>query len=227
MNPPINSTCDPAAKTVYHDNAIDRLLIGLLSLKLSQAVGRKTKLSGYAGFVDLSKQIMQGRNAQAQHEMVATILSSVVPSPILWVIRTLSSPSQWVCESNAWFATTMFQWLVGPCELKTVEITGADGQLRQQNSGVQISKCRYLEDSGCVGLCVNLCKIPTQRFFTEGFGIPLTMVPNFEDFSCEMIFGQPPPPLQDEDCYQQPCLANHCSIATAAPCPKVRDYPAS
>jgi hypothetical protein len=235
MNPsvnsaPVNSTDAPAAadlasKTVYHDNAIDRLLIGLLSLKLSRALGRKSKLSGYDGFVDLSKQIMQGRNAQSQQTMVAGILGSVVPSPVLWLIRSLTTPSQWVCESNAWFAAVMFQWLVGPCELKPVEVAGADGQARSQNSAVQIKKCRYLEESGCVGLCVNLCKLPTQRFFTEGFGIPLTMVPNFEDFSCEMIFGQMPPDLQDEDCYQQPCLVNHCSIASPAPCPKVRDYP--
>jgi hypothetical protein len=29
-----------------------------------------------------------------------------------------------------------------------------------------------------------------QTFFTEEFGLPLTMKPNFEDLSCEMIFGQ-------------------------------------
>jgi hypothetical protein len=36
-------------------------------------------------------------------------------------------------------------------------------------------------------------KLPTQRFFTDTFGLPLTMNPNFEDLSCEMIFGQAPP----------------------------------
>jgi Beta-carotene isomerase D27-like, C-terminal len=225
MNTPVNAPPDLTVKTIYHDGPIDRLLIAFLSTKLAGALGRKTKESGYAGFVDLSKQIMQGRNAQAQQDMVAKVLGSVVPSPVLWLIRTLSAPTQWVCESNAWFASVMFQWLVGPCDRKSVAVTGLDGQPRLQKSAVQIKKCRYLEDSGCVGLCVNLCKLPTQRFFTEGFGIPLTMVPNFEDFSCEMIFGQIPPNLQDEDCYQQPCLANHCAIATPQPCPKVRDYP--
>jgi hypothetical protein len=224
-NSPVKSSVDLTIKTVYNDGPIDRLLIALLSTKLAGALGRKTQKSGYAGFVDLSKQIMQGRNAQAQQDVVAVILGSVVPKPALWLIRTLTAPTQWVCESNAWFASVMFQWLVGPCDRKSVAVTGLDGQPRLQKSVVQVKKCRYLEDSGCVGLCVNLCKLPTQRFFTEGFGIPLTMVPNFEDFSCEMIFGQMPPDLQDEDCYQQPCLANHCSIATPLPCPKVRDYP--
>ncbi len=33
------------------------------------------------------------------------------------------------------------------------------GQPATWNSGVQIKKCRYLEASGCVALCVNLCKV--------------------------------------------------------------------
>ena len=44
--------------------------------------------------------------------------------------------------------------------------------------------------SGCVGICVNLCKTATQRFFTEDVGMPLTMVPNWDDLSCDMVFGQ-------------------------------------
>jgi hypothetical protein len=75
-------------------------------------------------------------------------------------------------------------------------------------------------------MCVNMCKLPTQRFFTEDFGIPLTMTPNFEDFSCEMVFGQSPPALETEAAYQQPCLQDQCSTAGSAPkqpCHKVRD----
>jgi hypothetical protein len=37
-------------------------------------------------------------------------------------------------------------------------------------AGVKIKKCRYLESSGCVGMCTNMCKLPTQKFFTETFG---------------------------------------------------------
>lgn len=40
---------------------------------------------------------------------------------------------------------------------------------------------RYLENSGCVGMCVNMCKIPTQNFFTNEFGLPLTMNPSKTD----------------------------------------------
>ena len=37
---------------------------------------------------------------------------------------------------------------------------------------------RYLYESGCVGMCVNLCKAPCQAFFTEQLGMPLTMNPS-------------------------------------------------
>ncbi len=65
--------------------------------------------------------------------------------------------------------------------------------------------CRYLAESGCVGMCVNLCKTPTQTFFTEELGMPLTMKPNFEDYSCDMVFGEVPPSLDTDEVNTQAC----------------------
>jgi hypothetical protein len=213
-------------KTVYQDNIFDKLFINLFSKKMARALGKNSQLKGYDGFVDLSKQIMQGRNAYQQQELVAVVLKSLIPGVVLKIIRTVFPPAQLVCELNAWFATLMFEWLVGKCEVKEVEITQANGIKKIQKSGVKIKKCRYLEQSGCVGMCVNMCKLPTQKFFTQEFGIPLTMIPDFDDLSCEMIFGQIPPPLETESAYYQSCLATQCGMArpTAASCPKVRDY---
>lgn len=224
MPSPSGSGLGPASdKAIYHDSPLDRLFIGLVSRKMAQAMGQGTPQKGYDGFVDLSKKMMQGRNAQEQQALVGVVLKSLVPSPVLWLIRTLFSPTRLVCELNAWFAAQLFEWLVGPCEVTTTEVPDGQGDLRSQASGVHIKKCRYLDESRCVGLCVNMCKLPTQRFFTEDFGIPLTMTPNFEDFSCEMVFGQPPPPLEQEAAYTQPCLAVECEMAVAPqPCPKVR-----
>ena len=36
------------------------------------------------------------------------------------------------------------------------------GQQQKWLSKVQIKKCRYLEQSGCVGMCVNMCKVGLQ-----------------------------------------------------------------
>jgi hypothetical protein len=204
----------------YHDNLLDRLFIWLFSHKMSQALGTGSELSGYAGVVDLSKQIMQGRNAQQQQVIVARILQSFVPAPVLWGIRKFFSPTRLVCVLNAWFASRMFGWLVGPCEVAEAEIHLPDGTVRSQPSAVYIKKCRYLADSGCVGMCVNMCKVPTQEFFTEKFGIPLTMKPNFEDLSCQMIFGQVPSTPATDDAFKQPCLEQQGSRRMSA-CPKL------
>ncbi|MGB7249677.1 MAG: DUF4033 domain-containing protein [Phormidesmis sp.] len=206
----------------YDDNLLDRVCIWLFSRKMASVIGTETSLSGYSGFVDLSKQIMQGRNAQQQQAAVAGILQSLVPAPVLWFIRTAFSPTKLVCVLNAWFAAQMFEWLVGPCRVDEAEVRGTDGELRSQHSAVHIEKCRYLEDSQCVGMCVNMCKLPTQAFFTEKFGIPLTMTPDFEDLSCKMVFGQLPPDPADDEAFTQSCLSE-CDAGSAATtaCPKL------
>ncbi|XP_019232778.1 PREDICTED: beta-carotene isomerase D27, chloroplastic isoform X2 [Nicotiana attenuata] len=106
-----------------------------------------------------------------------------------------------------------------PAQVVEVEVGGV-----KQKSGVHIKKCRYLENSGCVGMCVNMCKIPTQDFFTNEFGLPLTMNPNFEDMSCEMVYGQVPPPFEEDPVAKQPCLADICTIANPSSsfCPKLQ-----
>jgi len=63
-------------------------------------------------------------------------------------------------------------------------------------------------------------QVPTQNFFTNDFGLPLTMNPDFETLSCDMIFGQAPPPVEQDAAYTQSCLSQ-CSLAQGiVPCPK-------
>ena len=213
-------------QAIYRDTLFDRLFIWLFARKMAKALGKGTQLKGYDGLVDLSKQIVQGRNAREQHELIAVILKSLIPGWVLAAIRTFFSPTQLVCELNAWFASVLFEWLVGPCQVAEVEVIDETGAVRQQRSGVQIEKCRYLEQSGCVGMCINMCKLPTQKFFTQDFGLPLTMTPNFEDLSCEMAFGRIPPPLEEEAAYHQSCLTIQDGIVSpkGQPCPKIREY---
>ena len=53
--------------------------------------------------------------------------------------------------------------------------------------------------------------MPTQDFFSRSFGMPLTMEPNFDDYSCTATFGRPPPLLTEDPCYHQPCYQT-CSM---------------
>jgi hypothetical protein len=217
-------TANPATTDTYNDNLLDRLFIWLFSRKMADAIKAETPVSGYSGFVDLSKQIMQGRDADEQQAAVARVLQSLVPAPVLWLIRRLFSPTRLVCVLNAWFAAQLFEWLVGPCEVGEADVQGVDGQVRSQPSAVNIEKCRYLAESQCVGMCVNMCKLPTQTFFTDKFGIPLTMTPNFDDFSCKMVFGQVPSDVATDATFTQPCLSE-CDTGTASTkaCPKLAD----
>ncbi len=206
----------------HKDSPLDRLFIWLFARKMANAIDTDIPTGGYRGFVELSERIMQGRDGQQQQAVVARVLQSLVPAPVRWLIRTFFSPTKLVCVLNAWFAAQTFEWLVGPCEVKMAEVDDGKGGVRSQPSAVQIQECRYLQESQCVGMCINMCKLPTQSFFTEKFGIPLTMTPNFEDLSCTMVFGQPPPSPALDDAFDEPCLSQ-CSTGdrTDTPCPKL------
>uniref|UniRef100_A0A0D9WCD4 Beta-carotene isomerase D27-like C-terminal domain-containing protein n=1 Tax=Leersia perrieri TaxID=77586 RepID=A0A0D9WCD4_9ORYZ len=71
---------------------------------------------------------------------------------------------------------------------------------------VFVEKCKYLEESKCLGICINTCKLPTQTFFKDHMGVDLYMEPNFEDYSCQFNFGVPPPPLDTDKALKEPCL---------------------
>ena len=44
-------------------------------------------------------------------------------------------------------------------ELQEKDVLMPDGSSQVLLSTVHIKKCRYLEQSGCVGMCVNMCKV--------------------------------------------------------------------
>jgi len=203
--------------TQYQDNWLDRLFIHLFASKIARVLEQDTIPSGYSGFVSLSKAVTLGRTSAQQRELIGVVLRSMMPSFVGAGIRRFFRPNPIVCELNAWFACLLFPWLVGPLEVKAVEIAG-----KTQKSGVQIKKCRYLEQSGCAAMCINLCKIPTQEFFTQELGIPLTMTPNFADFSCEMVFGKTPLPPEEDEALRHSCLMLTCDSAiSASRCPRI------
>ncbi len=79
--------------------------------------------------------------------------------PVPTLRRKLFPPTQFSAEFNALIASLGFFWLVGPSSVKQEEVEVAPGVKRVQASVVHIEKCRYLESSGCVGMCVNMCKV--------------------------------------------------------------------
>lgn len=78
-----------------------------------------------------------------------SILRSCQMLPTVF-LRIASFSLQWSAEMNALITVLGFKWLVGPLETKEVEVEFA-GEKQKWKSGVQIKKCRYLEQSGCIG----------------------------------------------------------------------------
>nr|GME17698.1 beta-carotene isomerase D27, chloroplastic [Ipomoea batatas] len=201
-------------KTKYKDGLFEKAFMTLFARKMEKFADKKkgSPAKGWFGydyesFVDVSRRVMQGRSRPQQQEVVREVLLSMLPPGAPAQFKKLFPPTQWAAEFNAAVTVPFFYWLVGPSEVVEVEVNGV-----KQKSGVLIKKCRYLENSGCVGMCVNMCKIPTQDFFTNEFGLPLTMNPNFEDMSCEMVYGQPPPPYEQDPVAKQPCFADICEF---------------
>ncbi|XP_057430439.1 beta-carotene isomerase D27, chloroplastic [Lotus japonicus] len=216
-------------KTRYNDGVFARVFMTLFARKMEKFAKpvrkgeenkKKEGLYDYESFVDVSKRVMQSRSRVQQQQVVREVLLSMLPPGAPAQFRKLFPPTKWAAEFNAALTVPFFHWLVGPSEVVEVEINGV-----KQKSGVHIKKCRYLENSGCVGMCVNMCKTPTQDFFTNEFGLPLTMIPNFEDMSCEMVYGQAPPPFEEDPVSKQPCYAKICSVVpqpSTSVCPKLQ-----
>lgn len=140
--------------------------------------------------------------------------------PAVFVSWPLAKQSM---QINAWGVQLTCQWLLGETEVVDVEMDG--GRLGKGN-GLLIKvcaagdscaaraptphvvmpwtplsasqRCRYLEESGCASVCINMCKVPTQEYFRKYMGVPLTMQPNYDDYSCLASFGRTPPAQQED-----------------------------
>ncbi len=91
---------------------------------------------------------------------------------------------------------------MGECEVNDIEIDG----IIFKDQGLLVKRCRFLEESGCASVCINACKIPTQNFFIEDMGLPLTMTPDYETHECQFSFGVLPNSKEELEAKNTPCL---------------------
>ena len=76
----------------------------------------------------------------------------------------------------------LIAFLLGPCKTNRRK----DGRL----GGMVAEKCKFLQESGCKGLCLHQCKLPAQQFFDETLGLSLTVEPNFLTQECQWSWGE-------------------------------------
>ncbi|XP_058105430.1 beta-carotene isomerase D27, chloroplastic [Magnolia sinica] len=203
--PKKNIAIETETMTIYNDNWFDRMAIHHLSKNVQTATGIKNSKTGYESLIEAATYVSKNYNPNKQQELVIQALQSAFPKPLLSMIRTLMPHSKFTREFFAVFTTIFFSWLIGPCEVRESELEGSI-----EKNVVHIRKCRFLEGTSCVGMCTNLCKMPSQKFIKDSFGIPVNMVPNFEDMSCDMIFGEEPPAAMDDPAFKQPCYKFLC-----------------
>jgi hypothetical protein len=139
----------------------------------------------------------------------------------------------WFARRHAAFVTPLIlPWLVGDAEVNDVPLeararescegskvpanafeavfAGRKSQQEGYKQGVLVKRCRVLEESGCVSVCKNVCKIPTETFFTEKVGLPVTLIPNYETLECQFCYGRVADGTEGEEaggCYVG-CLAS-------------------
>ena len=113
---------------------------------------------------------------------------------------------------------------MGPCELTDLETEIAaaaralDGRYADgRDQLVLVRRCRFLEESGCASVCVNACKMPTQRFFNEGMGVPMRMRPDYETLGCRFEFGVPPTPEDEVEARAAPCFSACPAMRRSSP----------
>jgi hypothetical protein len=141
-------------------------------------------------------------NQQGRNMLVRLFPSWLLPAFRVMFARPFPRFSAWM---NSWVTKWTTNWLMGKSEIQDLELK--DGSIGKDQLLV-VEKCRFLEETGCARTCLHTCKIATQSFFLEDMGIPVTLQPNFTDYSCRFEFGNVPIDItEDPEIMSQPCLS--------------------
>ncbi|XP_076905463.1 beta-carotene isomerase D27, chloroplastic-like isoform X2 [Bidens hawaiensis] len=198
-----DTTIDPVSRVEYTPGVLDHVFLKLFRNKMAQEVGWDSEKPDYDGLIDVANRLMLARTNSETKDAAVRILRSLFPPMLLELYKILIAPvarGKLAAVMVARVTALSCQWLMGTCTVNNVDLP--DGS--SLPSGVFVERCKYLEESKCVGICVNTCKLPTQEFFMDHMGVPLLMEPNFNDYSCQFKFGVSPP--QEDSTLKEPCL---------------------
>ncbi|KAJ4955144.1 hypothetical protein NE237_011927 [Protea cynaroides] len=202
-----------SSKAEYKPGIIDNLLLNLFRKKMVEEVQWDSEKPGYDGLIEVVNCLMmKGQTNSETQEAAVRILRSLFPPFLLELFKMLIAPlggGKVAAMMVARVTALSCQWLMGTCKVNAVDLP--DGS--SCRSGVLVERCKYLEESKCIGICVNTCKLPTQTFFKDYMGVPLLMEPDFHDYSCQFQFGVIPPQPADDKTLKEPCL-EMCPNAT-------------
>ncbi|XP_062004854.1 beta-carotene isomerase D27, chloroplastic isoform X2 [Rosa rugosa] len=147
---------------------VDELLLNVFRNKMVKQVGWDSDKPGYDGLIEVANRMMLNNPTNSDTKQAAVrVLISLFPPFLLELYKLLIAPIQGgkiAALMVARVTAISCQWLMGPCTVNSVDLP--DGN--SWTSGVFVEKCKYLEESKCVGICVN-------TFFFQGLhGCPFT-----------------------------------------------------
>lgn len=176
--------------------------IALFRRAMRPSIGWQSPRPGYDGFVEECRMLMARVGPAEQQRVVRRTLDTLFAAPTgsNMFRKRFAKP-----RLNSRITPLFFHWLVGKCESNVPPEGGF---------GVKIEKCRFLDESGCKGLCVNMCQQPTQSYFTDVLGLPVRMTPDYDDKSCQMTFGVEPLPAAEDPALSGDCFAD-CKMSGA------------
>eukprot|EP00288_Rhodomonas_lens_P013540 CAMPEP_0177694954 /NCGR_PEP_ID=MMETSP0484_2-20121128/3206_1 /TAXON_ID=354590 /ORGANISM="Rhodomonas lens, Strain RHODO" /LENGTH=382 /DNA_ID=CAMNT_0019205861 /DNA_START=47 /DNA_END=1195 /DNA_ORIENTATION=- len=193
----------------YSENVLDRALLFIFRGLVAKETGYNSEKEGILGLLEQAREYMlrPGQTAEAQHKMVYNTLAGLMTPVMPPIYKTFMSgiingkkigPWFYAPALTSWITPTFFGFLVGPSRPNRRR----DGSM----GGLVVEKCKFLQESGCKGICLNQCKLPAQQFFQEGLGLPLNVVPNFETQECQWSFGEEPLPVEEDPAFPAGCL---------------------
>ncbi|XP_074276873.1 beta-carotene isomerase D27, chloroplastic isoform X2 [Silene latifolia] len=160
-------------KTIYSDSWLDLMAINYVSRNLQAVSGMSVEEEGYIGLVETCKAVSLKYSPLQQRQLSLDSLNRGIPTQVFHLLKAILPNTKCIREMLAKTTSLCFAWLVGPSQVKESELNG-----QTEKNVVHIKKCRFLESSNCVGMCTNLCKLPSQTFINDSLGVPVTMVPS-------------------------------------------------
>ncbi|GFQ01554.1 beta-carotene isomerase d27 chloroplastic [Phtheirospermum japonicum] len=155
-----------SSKKEYSPGVIDDVFLNVFRSKMAQEAGWDSEKPGYDGLIEISHRLMVGRsNSEATKAAVRTLIA-LFPPLLLDLYKKLISPiadGKVAAEMVARVTAISCQWLMGTCAVNSVDLPSGSSW----SSGVFVEKCKYLEESKCVGVCHQY--LP---FFNEYMGVP-------------------------------------------------------
>jgi len=208
---------------------ISKVLTSTIRKLLVQEVGKDTDPRDHANFEALMTSVREVNDMKGTAKDVQTrakrVFKGILPAlyigwiPPLWKKFVDPNAPKWVTGfSFHLIFIVLFPWLMGPMEGAEHEDVKVPEKLRKTfpflpevvsvPQAIKAERCRFLETSSCASVCVNSCKVPSQEWLREDFGMNLHIQPNYDDFSCVWSFNKAPPPLEEDAAILVPCFSN-------------------